>query len=956
MRPLLSATGILGVSLLLVLTLPIELTQRAGASVTVSAGRTGGPEAPRSVVDTTFPAVTGRTIHVPAGGALQQALDEARGGDLITLEPRAVYRGPFHLPSKDSNGWIVVSTAASTSGLPAQGRRIDPSQIATLPKLIASSGPVIVAGSGAHHFRFVGLEIAPAEGVFLYELVELGRNENEAGALPHHIVFDRCYLHGDRKRGARRGIAMNSRETAVIDSYLADFKETGADSQAIAGWNGTGPFKIANNYLEAAGENVMFGGADPAIRDLVPADIEIRRNHLAKPLRWKAGHEGFEGVDWSVKNLFELKNARRVLVEGNLLEYNWPAAQNGFAILFTVRNQDGRAPWSAVEDVVFANNIVRHVGAGINVLGRDDNHPSQRVQRIDIRNNLFADVGGSWGSGRLFQLLDGTSDVVIDHNTALQTGDVLFGGDGAAHTGFVFENNIALHNVHGVTGSGSAAGVPALVRYFPASVVRRNVIVGGSASEYPADNFFPRTLSDVGFASHRDGRFRLTVHSRYARIGTDGRDPGADLEMPPSAARGVPPPLEAPGPAAARSRTAAVDAFGRGRISAWVFWVAFGLLGHIYLGYPLIAALRAAIQPRSPVTSSIEPMVSVIVAAHNEGDCIEARIENLLAIDYPHDRLEIIVGSDGSTDDTVARARRHENGHVKVRPFFTRRGKPALLNRLVPAARGEIVVFADARQRFDRGALKALVASFADPTVGAVSGELILTTDRDAGAACHGTCFYWRYEKYIRSMESRVDSTSGATGAIYAIRRGLFEPIPDDTILDDLLIPLRIVRRGYRVLFEPQARAYDRAPATACEEFSRKTRTIAGTFQLFARERWLFNPLRNRLWFQTFSHKGLRLILPALHLTLFVANLAVVDLWPYRWILSGQLAFYAATLLGCTTLFERRRPLLVSVPYTMCLLCWATMVGFVRTLTDRQPVTWERVSRTRVASSSISAP
>jgi hypothetical protein len=369
---------------------------------------------------------------------------------------------------------------------------------------------VVEVVRGAHHYRFVGLEIAPADGVFLHALVELGRNETEPGALPHHIVFDRCYLHGDPKRGARRGIAMNSRETAVIDSYLSDFKETGADSQAIAGWNGPGPFKIADNYLEAAGENVMFGGADPAIRDLVPADIEIRGNHFAKPLRWKAGHEGFEGVDWSVKNLFELKNARRVLVEDNLLEFNWPQAQNGFAILFTVRNQDGRAPWSTIEDVVFANNVVRHVGAGINVLGRDDNHPSQRVRRVDIHNNLFVDIGGSWGTGRLFQLLDGTSDVRIEHNTALQTGDVLFGGDGEAHVGFVFENNIALHSVHGITGSGTKPGVSALARYFPAAVVRRNVIVGGDASDYPPDNFFPNGLEAVGFASHRDGRFRLT--------------------------------------------------------------------------------------------------------------------------------------------------------------------------------------------------------------------------------------------------------------------------------------------------------------------------------------------------------------------------------------------------------------------------------------------------------------
>ncbi len=276
-----------------------------------------------------------------------------------------------------------------------------------------------------------------------------------------------------------------------MDSYFSDFKERTADAQAIAGWNGPGPFRIAGNYLEASGENIMFGGADPTIPGLVPADIEVVRNHMAKPLRWKKDDPSFEGVEWAVKNLFELKNARRVLVDGNLFEYNWPHAQNGFAILFTVRNQDGGAPWSVVEDVTFTNNVVRHVAAGINVLGRDDNHPSEQTRRIAIRNNVFLDVGGAWGNGRLFQLLDGTSGVTIEHNTAFQTGSILFGGDHAPHTGFVFQNNIVPHNEHGITASGTGPGNPTLERFFPGAVFRGNVIVGAQAGVYPQGNAFP---------------------------------------------------------------------------------------------------------------------------------------------------------------------------------------------------------------------------------------------------------------------------------------------------------------------------------------------------------------------------------------------------------------------------------------------------------------------------------
>jgi cellulose synthase/poly-beta-1,6-N-acetylglucosamine synthase-like glycosyltransferase len=265
------------------------------------------------------------------------------------------------------------------------------------------------------------------------------------------------------------------------------------------------------------------------------------------------------------------------------------------------------------------------------------------------------------------------------------------------------------------------------------------------------------------------------------------------------------------------------------------------------------------------------------------------------------------------------------------------------LNALVPDASGEIVLFADARQRFEPATLRAIVANLTDPAVGAVSGELMLETDPATAGAGHGAALYWRYEKMIRSAESRTDSTVGATGAIYAIRRSLFVPIPDDTLLDDVLIPLRIVQQGYRVIFEPAARAFDRTSATAAQEFGRKARTIAGTFQLFSRERWLFNPWRNRLWFATMSHKGLRLLLPVLHAGALVANIVAASAWPYDWLLGAHAAFYGAAIAGAIQQRGTRRITLFTVPYTLCLLCWADIVGFYRFLTNRQPVTWERL-------------
>jgi len=903
----------------------------------------GAPERPRVEVEIPDITAAGRTVHVPANGDLQMALDKANAGDRITLEPGATYRGPFRLRRKSGEGWIVIASAAPD--LPKPGRHVTPSNATRMAKVVASSGTVFDAEPGAHHYRLVGLEIAPAEGVSLNTLVQLGGDASTVSAVPHHFIIDRCYIHGSARLGGRRGIALNASHAAVIDSYLSDFKERAVDAQAIAGWNGPGPFKIARNFLEASGENVMFGGADPRIPDLVPSDIDIVQNHMAKPLRWKKDDPAFEGTEWSVKNLFELKNARRVRIEGNLLEYNWPHAQNGFAILFTVRNQDGAAPWSVVEDVTFSNNLVRHVGAGINVLGRDDNHPSQQTRRIAVRNNVFLDVGGRWGNGRLFQLLNGTTGIVIDHNTALQTGGVLF-GDGAPHAEFVFQNNVIPHNEHGITGSGTGPGNASLQRYFPGAVVRRNVLVGAMSRSYPADNFFPPSLNDIGFrGAGGDRTFRLG--KAFATQATDGGYPGADIDAVERALGGLATVELLTASATSDRPQVEIASLGTetsdfGRFTAATFWISVALLIYVYIGYPLIAALRAMCRPRRRVRAPIEPSVSIVVVAHNEEDRIAARIENLLALDYPADRREIVIASDGSTDDTVERAQAYADARVRVRRFSTRRGKAVVLNSVVPTLRGDIVVFADARQRFDRNTLRALVESFSDTTVGAVGGELVLTTRNGPAAAGRGAAFYWRYEKFIRSTEGRADSTIGATGAIYAIRRTLFQPIPDDTILDDVLIPLRIMRQGYRVLFEPRARAFDSASPTARQEFVRKARTIAGTFQLFARERWLLSPRRNRLWFETMSHKVLRLALPLLHAALLVTASALATGWFYRWALICQVMFYAAALAGYSQ--RRRRSVVFTVPCAMCVLIWATVVGFVRFATRRQQVTWERAA------------
>jgi poly-beta-1,6-N-acetyl-D-glucosamine synthase len=380
-----------------------------------------------------------------------------------------------------------------------------------------------------------------------------------------------------------------------------------------------------------------------------------------------------------------------------------------------------------------------------------------------------------------------------------------------------------------------------------------------------------------------------------------------------------------------------------------VFWAAVAGLLYTFAGYPLLITMLARVAPRPVRRASVEPTVSVLIAAHDESRTIGARIENCLALDYPADRLEIVVASDGSTDATVERARRYvrsgEPGPaVRVLAYPWRRGKPSVLNDSVPRCTGEIVVLGDARQRWDADAVRCLVENFGDPRIGAASGELLLTNEGGA-AIGDGVGAYWRYEKVIRRAESAVHATVGATGAIYAIRRQLFEPMPADTLDDDVLVPLRIVRRGYRVVFDGRARAWDHAARTGREEFTRKVRTISGVLQIFARERWLWAPTQP-VWLQAISHKLARIAAPLLMVIALVANvrLAADSAW-YAAMLATQLAFYGAAAAGAVVGRRRGRlARLLGVPYAFCLLNLTTLVALARFVTGRQPVRWQKAA------------
>jgi hypothetical protein len=543
-----------------------------------------------SLADTPAP---GSTIEVKAGGDFQAALNSAQCGETIALQAGAAFSGNFIIPAKncDDAHWIIVRTSAPDSTLPPEGTRITPcfAGVASLPgrpRFACASAKNVMAkivfegiGSqpielapGVNHMRFLGLEITrTSPGNVIYNLVSL-----QNGGPVDHLVFDRVWLHGTAQDETNRGIALGgSTYVAVVDSFFTDFHciaISGAcgDSQAINGGLGDlpmGPYKIVNNFLEASGQNLMFGGGEAT---QVPQDLEIRGNHMFKPLLWMKGQPGFiggsDGNPFIVKNHLEFKNGVRVLFEGNVLENAWGGfTQTGFSIVLTPKNQNGACPLCVVHDVTIRYGTISNVGGGI-VLGNgasDSGATSQGAWNESIHDIVVQNVSATSynGSGYLLQEANGNPlsaihDVVINHVTVIGTdagAAMLVVGNGVTSptmANFSWTNSIFTADA-GVlsTGGGSAncafqhGPLAILQSCFSPYTFSHNALIG-AVGTWPAGNFAPPSASAVKFAGTTAPSgiaYQLQPSSPFAKAGTDGKDLGADMNAVSQAIAGVAP-------------------------------------------------------------------------------------------------------------------------------------------------------------------------------------------------------------------------------------------------------------------------------------------------------------------------------------------------------------------------------------------------------------------------------
>lgn len=371
----------------------------------------------------------------------------------------------------------------------------------------------------------------------------------------------------------------------------------------------------------------------------------------------------------------------------------------------------------------------------------------------------------------------------------------------------------------------------------------------------------------------------------------------------------------------------------------WVFWISAAVIAYTYIGYALWLRLRLLWTRDAVLRGPVTPSISIVMVVRNEEQNLERKIQNLLSLDYPVDQCQIVVVSDGSTDRTEAILREYaRNPRVHAVMNSLPAGKAAGLNDAMTWAQGEIVVFTDARQKVETGAVRLLMENFADPEVGCVSGELMLG-DPDSGEAARGTGLYWKIEKTIREFESESGSVVGATGALYAARRELVPPVPPGTILDDVYIPMNVVREGLRVVFDGRARAWDLPSLGMEREFGRKVRTLSGNYQLVRLAPWVLGG-RNPLRFEFISHKLSRLLAPFALAAALVSAIFLSTPF-YRVLLVCQLAFYVLGILGMLPGKKGPFTRIADAAFTFLMLNTAALIAFANFVTGRKEV-WVR--------------
>lgn len=517
-------------------------TKSGSVNLTIIGSGTIGPvlpTLPQATVDVTMPTQAGTTRNVAAGDAtgFQNAINAATCGDTIVLVAGSTYTGNFAIPNKACSGWILIESSALAS-LPLSGTRVGPSNASNMAKVtsnIADDSPITFQTS-SHNWRLIGLEITTTVGLHQYSLVETDVAATSTSQFPNYVIVDRCYVHGNVASAVRRGMDLQGPNMAVVDSYFSDMHDQvnppgrGADSQALVAWC-TGPFLIQNNFLSGASENVMFGGAGCGVTGIEPTDITIVGNWF-----WK-DYTNWLGAGFVVKNLFELKKANRVLVDGNVFDYSWPDGQNGTGILLTPR-ADGCST-CGVADITFTHNLVRHVASGLETAGADDSALSLPTNRVLIQNDVFTDVSSATygGDGRGILSLTGggfgggvsANNITVDHNSIFADVAFLVLGDSGTIQSYQITNNIGTYGEYGIIGSGMGTGSAALNTYLPNVVYNDLVMLTASGNSngatWPSGTFW-NTTAGAQFANYAGTTYQLLATSPYHNAGTDGGDIG----------------------------------------------------------------------------------------------------------------------------------------------------------------------------------------------------------------------------------------------------------------------------------------------------------------------------------------------------------------------------------------------------------------------------------------------